>query len=232
MALGLHSDDNRVVFSKELISRFVKAVMDLVPCKSDERLKEFISRLHPISAGTPDVNNPVGACYRVEDWFFCLRRYEETSLKLNYLEIWVGRDGAYWGWLRLNPYFYDDQGRNRKVWEITHAFAYPKVRGRGINRLYAALALEMARANMADLLVANPRHVAMLVVLSDMGFSIRGATGTQQSVKRIVKQGRVWNAGDANARRLYYAQEMRSFMADGGMMMEKDLAHERFWKIF
>lgn len=220
------------MFNKALIEKFTKQILQIVPAKSDEQLKRFIGRLKPISAGKPDAAEVTDACYKVENWFFCLRRYEEVSLKENYLEIWVGRNNSYWGYLRLNPYAHDALGRGRKVWEISHAFAYTKVRGQGINRLYAALALALARTNMADLLVANPRHVAMLVTLADLGFSMHNAPGSLQTVKRVIKQGRAWHPQDPNARRLYYAEELRVLMIDGGLMMEKDLAHERFWKIF
>jgi GNAT superfamily N-acetyltransferase len=218
--------------TKHLIEAFVKEALRLVPAKSDVSLRQFINALRPISAGVPDASDIAKGCYKVADWFFCLRKYEEQSLKQNYMEFWVGTGNGFWGYLRLNPYFYDDTGRNRKVWEITHAYAHTKYRGRGINRLYAQLALELARVNVADLLVANPRHVSMLVTLADLGFKVHGEGGNLQSIKRIIKQGRTWYRKDANARRLYYAQELRAFMTDGSLMMEKDLEHERFWKIF
>jgi GNAT superfamily N-acetyltransferase len=220
------------MISKQLIEAFVKQALTVVPAKSDQSLKVFISRQRPIAAGVPDAADIARNSYRVLDWCFSLRRYDEQSLNQHFLEIWVCDGKSFWGYVRLNPYFYDDEGKNRKVWEITHAFAYTKFRGRGINRLYVALALELARTNMADLLIVNPRHVAMLITLTDLGFKIKGGGGSQQSVKRIIRQGRAWYRKDANARRLYYAQELRSFMTDGSLMMEKDLADERFWKIF
>lgn len=217
--------------TKHLIDAFVKEALRIIPVKSDLDLKRFINNLRPIAAGVPDEPD-IAKSYHVGDWFFCLRRYEEQSLKQNYMEFWVGTNSAFWGYLRLNPYFYDDTGRSRKVWEIAHAFCHTKYRGQGINRLYAQLALELARANVADLLVANPRHVSMLVTLTDLGFKVHGEGGNLQSIKRIIKQGRTWYQKDVNARRLYYAQELRSFMTDGSLVMEKDLEHERFWKIF
>jgi GNAT superfamily N-acetyltransferase len=220
----------RTMITKGLIEAFVKQVLDMIPAKSDKALKQFIADLSPISAGVPEPNDPANKCYIVQDWFYCLRKYEETSLKQNFLEFWIGTGGRHWGYLRLNPYFYDDEGKNRKVWELTHAFAYPQVRGQGINRLYVALALALARANQADLLVANPRHVSMLITLSDNNFKIKGGGGSAVSIKRIIKQGRTWYRSDANARRLYYAEEMRLLMQDGSLMMEKNLAHERFWQ--
>jgi GNAT superfamily N-acetyltransferase len=218
--------------TKHLVDAFVKAVLDIVPAKSDLDLKRFITGLRPLGAGVPDAEDIRLRSYKVGDWFFSLRRYEERSLKQNYLEFWVGTEGAFWGYLRLNPYFYDDEGRSRKVWELAHAYAHTRFRGQGINRLYAQLALELARTNVADLLVANPRHVSMLVTLADLGFKVKGGSSNLQSMKRIIKQGRTWYRKDVNARRLYYAQELRSFMTDGSLMMEKDLEHERFWKIF
>jgi GNAT superfamily N-acetyltransferase len=218
--------------TRHLIDAFVKEALRIIPAKSDISLKQFITNLRPIAAGVPDADDIAKNSYRIGDWFFCLRKYEEHSLKQNFMEFWVGTNGAFWGYLRLNPYFYDDAGRNRKVWEITHAYAHTKYRGQGINRLYAQLALELARVNVADLLIANPRHVSMLVTLTDLGFKVHGEGGNLQSIKRIIKQGRTWYKKDVNARRLYYAQELRSFMTDGSLMMEKDLEHERFWKIF
>jgi len=218
--------------TKQVVEAFVKEALQIVPVKSDLDLKRFITNLRPISAGVPEVADIAREAHHVGDWFLVLRRYEEQSLKQNFMEFWVGTNNAFWGYLRLNPYFYDDTGRNRKVWEITHAYAHTKYRGRGINRLYAQLALELARANLADLLVANPRHVSMLVTLTDLGFKVHGEGGSLQSIKRIIKQGRAWYRKDTNARRLYYAQELRAFMTDGSLMMEKDLEHERFWKIF
>ena len=213
-------------------------MLDVVPAKSDQSLKTFITRLKPIAAGAPDAadaaspktSEPSDKCYIVQDWFFCLRRFEDRNLKQNFLEIWVGTGGRYWGYLRLNPYSHDDEGKNRKVWEISHAFAYTAVRGQGINRLYIELALALAQTNEADLLVANPRHVSMLIGLTDYGFRIKGGAGSAQSIKRIIRQGRGWYGKNTSARRLLYAQELRSFMQDGSMMMEKDLAKERFWK--
>ena len=219
------------MLSKDLVTAFVKQALDLVPVRSDVNLKAFINRLPPISAGVPSLDDPTTKCYVVRSWFFCLRRYEEVNLKQNFLEFWIGTDGKFWGYLRLNPYFYDDEGRYRKIWEITHAFAYTHVRGQGINELYVSLALALARANNADLLVANPRHVSMLITLTDKGFKISGAGGSHQSIKRIIRQGRAWYGADHSARRMYYAQEMRSFMQDGSLMMEKDLAKERFWRM-
>jgi hypothetical protein len=218
------------LITKELIRVFVKQVLDVVPARKDLNLRQFIGRLPPISTGAPDPQSPDTKCYTVHDWFFCLRKYEETSLRQNFLEIWLGNGGHFWGHLRLNPYFYDDEDKGRKIWEITHAFAYNQVRGQGINLLYVMLALALARANRADLLVANPRHVAMLITLTDFGFKVKGGTGSLQSVKRIVRQGREWYKGNTSARRLYYAQELRAFMQDGSMMMEKNLARERFWQ--
>jgi hypothetical protein len=210
--------------NKPLIEAFVQQVLAMVPARSDAALKQFIAKLPPISAGVPDVLDPTTKCYTVRNWFYCLLKFEELSLKQNFLEFWPGTAGRLWGYLRLNPYFYDDQGRNRKIWELAHAFAYTNVRGQGINRLYVTLALALAKANHADLLVANPRHVSMLITLNDMGFRVKGGGGGQQSVKRIIKQGRAWYGADASARRMHYAQELRPFMTDGSLMMEKKLS--------
>jgi hypothetical protein len=207
--------------TKPLIDAIVRSVLSIVPAKDDAALKQFITRLQPIAAGAPDVSDPGNKCYIVQQWFYCLRRYEEVNLKQNFMEFWPGTGGAYWGYLRLNPYFYDDQGRNRKIWELTHAFCYNSVRGQGINRLYVTLALALARVNHADLLIANPRHVSMLVTLTDMGFRASGGGGSQQSVRRVIKQGRSWYGRDQSARRMYYAEELRSFMTDGSLMMER-----------
>lgn len=219
------------MLSKELIAQFIKTALDVVPTKSDAQLKAFIKRLPPISAGIPSLDESGIKLYYVRNWFFTLRRYEEINLKQDFLEFWIGADGRFWGYLRLNPYFYDDLYRNRKIWEITHAFAYTNVRGQGINELYVSLALALARANRADLIVANPRHVSMLITLTDKKFRIAGAGGSQQSIRRIIRQGRAWYRNNTNARRLYYAQELRPFMQDGSLMMEKDLARERFWSL-
>jgi hypothetical protein len=227
------------MFSKGFVQAFVQQVLDVVPARTDAGLKTFVSRLKPITAGVPDaeemlrpqLDDLTAKCYLVQDWFFCLRRFEDRNIKQNFLEVWPGTGGRYWGYLRLNPNAYDDEGKGRKIWEISHAFSYTKVRGQGINRLYIELSLALARANRADLIVANPRHVSMLVGLTDYGFRIKGGSGSAQSIKRIIRQGRNWYGKNTNARRLYYGQELRSFMQDGSMMMEKDLARERFWTL-
>jgi GNAT superfamily N-acetyltransferase len=215
------------MLTKELIAEFVARVTGLVPT-DDDRLRQFIERLVPQTAGTPDLNNPANKCYTVRDWFFCFRRYAEPSLNQNFLEIHPGTAGEFWGYLRLNPFSYDDTGRRRRIWELAHAHAHPKFRGQGINALYVALTMALAKANHADLVVANPRHVSMLVTLTDWDFKVQGAGGGQQAVKRIIQQGRAMYRNDVSARRLFYAQELRSVLQDGSVMMEKDLKGKRF----
>lgn len=213
----------------------VKHVLETVPTRSDAELKAFIARQPSLSQGVPEYEKMVSeedaTCHQVLDWFYCLRKFEERNLKQNFLEFWPGTGGRFWGYLRLNPFFYDEQGKGRHIWELTHAFCYTKVRGLGINRLYVTLTTELARANNADLVVANPRHVSMLVTLTNMGWRVAQGAGSMHSIRRIVKQGKTWYGNNPNARRLYYAQELRPFMQDGSMMMEKKIRPRSIWKL-
>jgi GNAT superfamily N-acetyltransferase len=214
------------MLTKDLIDEFVARVTELVPT-DDDRLKQFIDRLIPLAGGAPDLNNSANRCYTVRDWFFCFRRYEEANLNQNLLEFYPGTAGEFWGFLRLNPHAYDDTGKKRKIWELAHALAYPKFRGQGINALYVSVTMALAKANHADLVVADPRHVSMLITLTDWNFKVQGAGG-QQAVKRIIQQGRAMYGKDASARRLFYAQELRSILQDGSVMMEKELKGKSF----
>ncbi|MEO0108850.1 MAG: hypothetical protein ABIK62_06750 [candidate division WOR-3 bacterium] len=216
---------------KALIPQFVRRVLEIVPAHDDDLLKRHIDRLAPISTSKPDLANPLDKCYPVGDWFFCLRRFPEPNLQQNFLEIWPGTAGAFWGFLRLNPYFHDDQGRDRKIWELAHAYVSTKYRGLGINALYVALTLELARVNRADLVVANPRHVSMLITLTENGFHIRGTSAGLQAIRRTIRQGRNWYRKDISARRMYYAEELRGIMQDGSLMMEKELKGSKFWEL-
>ena len=216
------------ILNDHLIDAIIKQVVEIIPIRDDMALRSFIAKLPPISVGAPDPNDDKDKRYVVGDWFFTFRRYHEPNLKQNWLEFWPGTAGTYWGYLRLNPYFYDDEGRNRKIWELTHAFAYTKIRGLGINKLYVKLTMKLATLNKADLLVANPRHVSMLVTLTDQKWRVRGTGGSQVTIKRIIKQGREWYGNNPSSRRMYYAEELRSFMTDGSLMMEKTFAMDRF----
>jgi len=216
---------------RELIHDFVRTVVSLVPTGDNGRLRQFVEKLQPASDSLPDLKSPVSRCYLVQKWFFCFRRYDEPNLRQSFLEIHPGTEGEFWGFLRLNPWFYDDEGKNRRIWELTHAFAHPQFRGNGINALYVAVTLALAKANKADYLVANPRHVSMLITLSDNGFRVRGAGGGAQTVKRIIHQGRAMYGKNTSARRLFYAQELRSVIQDGSVMMEKRLSGPGFFDL-
>uniref|UniRef100_A0A7C6AAS2 N-acetyltransferase n=1 Tax=candidate division WOR-3 bacterium TaxID=2052148 RepID=A0A7C6AAS2_UNCW3 len=210
---------------KVTLQELVNRIVNQVPAQTDEALQKYINNL-PEAKITPPKPE-----LRVDEFFVSFRRYVDVVTKEGLLEIWLGMgENELIGYVRLDPNWTDGKDEKRKRWEITRAYVRPKYRGNYYSIFMCELGINLAKKNKADVIVAYPRHVAMLITLIDYGFRTEAGT-YDATLHRIVKQGRRWYRKNPSARRLYYAQEFRPFIQDGSFIMEKNLLSKgkSFW---
>lgn len=209
---------------KETIA-LVNEVVSHIPCKKIEDVRRFIASKPEAKLVLPKPEIHIG-----EHWF-CIRRYHDTVSDDHLLEIYIGRDeygDEYMGYDKIDPRWRDAEGRDMKRWELTRAYMRPKHRGRNYSLFMAELVLALCRRNRAYSVVAFPRHVAMLVTLLNYGFKTMDGN-YDNTLHRILKDGKRWYQLNTTQRRLYYAQEFRPFIQDGSFIMEKKVQKPGLW---
>jgi GNAT superfamily N-acetyltransferase len=204
---------------------WIKVIVDMIPCETDERVQEFI--LSRPEAGLvvprPEVIS--------EDHWFSIRRYHDPVADEDLLQIYFGskQSGEAWiGYDRIDPCWLDAEGRDMDRWELTRAYVRPQFRGQNYCPFLVELVIALCKKNMGYSVVAYPRHVAMLVTLLKMGFKTMDGS-YDSTLKRILNQGMRWYANDPAHRRLYYAQEFRPFIIEGSFIMEKRIRSFSLW---
>ncbi len=208
--------------TKDLEKRIIEKILRFVPAEDDERLLSFIEKL-PLSKTKEKTLN-----FSIDGYRIAFYQYQDIITKEKFLEVWlfVGEDPI--GYVRIDPQFGTTRGEPRK-WELTRAYIRPKFRGRNLSFLFTRITLSLAKKNKAHSIVAYPRHVAMLITLLKEGF-ITQTGNYDHTLKRILRQGGRWYRRDVNARRLYYAQELRPFIQEGSFIMERQLTKKTFWQ--
>jgi len=214
------------VIDRKAVLEWVGRVAEQIPCENLERLQKFIAAQPEARLVLPKPEFWVG------DHWFAIRRHHDAVTAEDILEVYFGSQetGAeFLGYDRIDPRWHDAEGRDLGRWELTRAYMRPKFRGRNYSVFMVELVLALARKNRANSVVAYPRHVAMLVTLLSYGF--RTMDGSyDQTLLRILRQGKRWYAHDTAQRRLYYAQEFRPFIQDGSFIMEKRVRPTTLWE--
>jgi hypothetical protein len=213
------------MLNKETVQEWIKVIVDMIPARNHTDLQRFIDSKPEakIIYPKPDI--------WVEDHWFCIRRYHDVVTGDNILEVHVGSKESgdeLMGYDRIDPRWTDAEGRDGQRWELTRAYIRPKYRQRNYSLFMAELVLALARKNKAKSVVAYPRHVAMLITLLNYGFKTMEG-GPDETLRRILKDGRNWYGLNAAQRRLYYAQEFRPFIQDGSFIMEKKVGGTSVW---
>jgi len=205
---------------RKTIVSWVHKIVEQIPCKTYDELDRYVAGLPQGKLTYPAPELAVG------DHWFSMRRYIDAVTSDAILEVYVGSKDSgseYMGYDRIDPRWTDAEGRDEHRWELTRAYMRPKYRGRYYSIFMIELVMALARKNKAFSVVAYPRHVAMLVTLLNYGF--RTMDGSyDETLQRILKQGKAWYGKNAAQRQLYYAQEFRPFIQDGSFIMEKKVA--------
>jgi hypothetical protein len=212
------------MLDRPTVQVWVKRVAEAIPARNYNELSRYIRSL-PEGKFTYPKPEIV-----VDDHWFSIRRYHDVVTGESILEVHVGSEesGAeYMGYDRIDPRWLDAEGRDERRWELTRAYMRPKYRQRNYSLFMAEMVIALARKNRARSVVAYPRHVAMLITLLNYGF--RTMNGDyDDTLHRILKQGRDWYGTNTAQRRLYYAQEFRPFIQDGSFVMERGVGNG-FW---
>ena len=205
---------------------WVARIADTIPCRDTKALDQYIK-----SRPQAKLTKPVPEM-RLDDHWFCVRRYSDIVSREDLLEIYIGSKESgdeYMGYDRIDPHWQDAEGRDRHRWELTRAYMRPKYRGRNYSVFMQEMVLALARKNRAYSVVAYPRHVAMLVTLLKYGFhTMEGSY--DHTLRRILRQGLAWYGRNAPQRQLYYAQEFRPFIQEGSFIMEKRVSPRTIWE--
>ena len=213
------------MLNKESVQEWIKVVVDMIPARDHSELQRFIDSKPEakIIYPKPDI--------RVDDHWFCIRRYHDVVTGDSILEVHVGSEESgdkIMGYDRIDPRWTDAEGRDEQRWELTRAYIRPKYRQRNYSLFMAELVIALARKNKAKSVVAYPRHVAMLITLLNYGFKTMEG-GPDDTLRRILKDGRNWYGLNPSQRQLYYAQEFRPFIQDGSFIMEKKVSGTGVW---
>ena len=213
------------MLNKEKVQEWIKVIVDMIPARDHKELQRFIDSQPEakIVYPKPDI--------RVDDHWFCIRRYHDVVTGDSILEVHVGSEESgdeIMGYDRIDPRWTDAEGRDEQRWELTRAYMRPRYRQRNYSLFMAELVLALARKNKAKSVVAYPRHVAMLITLLNYGFKTMEG-GHDETLRRILNDGRRWYALNVSQRRLYYAQEFRPFIQDGSFIMEKQVGGISIW---
>ncbi len=205
---------------------WINVLVDMIPAETDESINGYILSRPEAKYVIPKPEITVG------DHWFAIRRYTDPISKENLLEIYFGneRSGTEWmGYDRIDPRWFDAEGRDMDRWELTRAYIRPKYRGANYSPFLVDLVIALCKKNRGYSVVAYPRHVAMLVTLIKMGFKTPDGK-YDATLKRILAQGRRWYPHDPSQRRLYYAQEFRPFIIEGSFIMEKRVRRMSIWE--
>lgn len=215
-----------MMLDKKTARTWVAKIAEAIPCRTHKELEQFIQSRPQGKVVYPRPELLVG------DHWFSIRRYQDIVANDEILEVYLGcRESGdeYMGYDRIDPRWHDAEGRDEKRWELTRAYMRPKHRGRNYSVFMTELVIALARKNKARSVVAYPRHVAMLCTLLNYGF--RTMEGNyDETLLRILRQGKAWYGGNTAQRRLYYAQEFRPFIQDGSFIMEKRVSGRGFWE--
>lgn len=198
-----------------------------IPCRTQEEIQGYIDSLPESRRFWPRPE------IRFEGFWFCARCYHDTISDARLLQVLIGSDeegDEYMGYDRIDPCWLDAEGCDEGRWELTRAYVKPQFRGRNYSLFMTELVEALARRNRAESVVAFPRHVAMLVTLLDRGYETQDGSH-DDTLHRILNEGRSWYAYDARQRQLYYSQEFRPFIQDGSFVMEKRVARFNLWRI-
>ncbi|MFO7637800.1 MAG: hypothetical protein R6X14_00625 [bacterium] len=214
-----------MMLDRPTVLQWVTKVAEAVPAHDHKELSRYIKSKPEAKLTYPKPE------IVVDDHWFSIRRYHDVVTGEDVLEVHVGSKESgdeYMGYDRIDPRWLDAEGRDEHRWELTRAYMRPRYRQRNYSLFMAEMVTALARKNRARSVVAYPRHVAMLVTLLNYGFrTIEG--NYDNTLNRILKQGRAWYGGNQSQRRLYYAQEFRPFIQDGSFIMEKQL-RGGFWQ--
>jgi len=214
------------MIDRKTVLTWVHQVADMIPCKTYDEVTRFIKTKPEGKVMLPAPEIKVG------DHWFSIRRYHDVVSNEDIIEIYVGNKQTgdeYMGYDRIDPRWYDAEGRDLKRWELTRAYMRPKYRGANYSLFMVEMVTALARKNRANAVVAYPRHVAMLVTLLHYGFHTMEGN-YDATLQRIYKQGRRWYGANTVQRRLYYAQEFRPFIQDGSFIMEKKVSRQGLWQ--
>ncbi len=206
----------------DLEKRIVEEVVRLVPAESEEELTNFISARPQAKSQGETIS------FRIEGYKVAIYKYEDLITKERLLEIWLYDGEEPIGYVRIDPNWEGPIDDGKKRWELTRAYIRPKYRMRNLSHLLIKITLALAKKAKAFSVTAYPRHVAMLVALIEEGFLTQEGN-YDYTLRRIFRQGRRWYHKDQNARRLYYAQEFRPFIQEGGFIMERRLKKKTLW---
>lgn len=213
------------MIDKQTVQSWVQQIVQVIPAHDTNALARYIKSRPEGKLTYPKPEITVG------DHWFSVRRYHDVVTGENILEVHIGSEESgseYMGYDRIDPCWTDAEGRDEHRWELSRAYMRPKYRQRYYSLFMAELVIALARKNRAKSVVAYPRHVAMLITLLDYGF--RTMEGKyDDTLHRILEQGRTWYGGNTSQRRLYYAQEYRPFIQDGSFIMERRL-DSRIWR--
>ncbi|MFO7676254.1 MAG: hypothetical protein R6X12_08075 [bacterium] len=205
------------MIDRPTVLQWVRRVTEVIPARNMDELTRYIKSKPEAKLTYPKPE------IRAGDHWFSVRRYHDAVTGEDIFEVYVGskESGAeYMGYDRMDPRWLDAEGRDERRWELTRAYMRPKYRQRNYSLFMAEMVMALAKKNRARSVVAYPRHVAMLITLLSYGF--RTMNGDyDNTLYRILEQGRSWYGSNIPQRRLYYAQEFRPFIQDGSFIMEK-----------
>jgi hypothetical protein len=205
---------------RKSIVAWVQRIASQIPCKNYEELDRYIAALPQGKITYPKPELELG------DHWFCMRKYIDAVTNDSILEVYIGSKESgteYMGYDRIDPRWTDAEGRDEHRWELTRAYMRPRYRGHYYSIFMIEMVMALARKNKAYSVVAYPRHVAMLVTLLNYGFKTLDGS-YDETLQRILKQGKAWYGKNPAQRQLYYAQEFRPFIQDGSFIMERKVA--------
>ncbi len=211
---------------RQAITRWVEEVLGVLPCRSHEESCWFIEHEDDVRKSPPRPE------IRVDDHWFCSRRYHDPVDEKDYLQLHFGSEKSgddYVGYDRLDPAWEDPDGRRTDSWELTRAYVKPKYRGRNYCAFLVELVLGLARKSGSHFVYAYPRHVAMLINLLDYGFETLDGS-LDDTLQGIREDGKRWYGLDSSQRRLYYAEEFRSYVGETtSFLMRRRVRGSRLW---
>lgn len=213
------------MLKRETWQNWVRRIVEVVPCRTIGDFDRYL-RTKPeakLVYPKPDLV--------IDDHWFSFRRYHDPVTSDDIFEVYFGSAESgeeYMGYDKIDPRWQDAEGRDEKCWELTRAYVRPRFRGRNYSPFMLELVVALAHKNRSNWVVAYPRHVAMLVTLLHHRFeTIEG--NYDETLHRILREGRTWYGTNTAQRRLYYAQEFRPFIQDGSFIMRRRAGRQNFW---